>query len=317
MLAAAAQAQPPRGAPQQPDRDGHGGVGDERQPRHVPEEAAENAGGVGDPEPVPALDAPEGIGGAGPAGEEGNAEGVDVLDARRLRDAPAGASLEDLVGQEARDSRRHHQDGRAGDDVVHAEADRCDGVQQAADGPAGGADEHAPPGAELQGTVGAEPGAEDEHALQADVHHAGPLGEDAAHGRHQDRHRVGERDRPGRAVGELVGGRPGELLGEGEERHADDGDDGEPQPPLELAILRRVRRPRVPARPAGEALERPPRLRRVAVGGGLGVECHVAGLVSDSVAPDGIPVAGSGSSDAMASEAARASSAWRRRCTTT
>ena len=66
------------------------------------------------------------------------------------------------------------------------------------------ADEHAGPGAPLVAGPAGAPGADDHHALEADVHHAGALGPEPAEPGHADRHRQGERGAGCPAGGEVV-----------------------------------------------------------------------------------------------------------------
>ena len=89
--------------------------------------------------------------------------------------------------------------------MVHTERHRGHGVQQSAQRAGDGAGEDAGPDAELQRPPGTAPGAEDHHALEADVDHAGPLGPQATQAGEPDRHRRRQRrpDRAGR--GEVVG----------------------------------------------------------------------------------------------------------------
>ena len=101
-------------------------------------------------------------------------------------------------------------DRHTGDDVVDAEGDGDDRVQQAAERAAEDAGQHAQPRAALPAGPGAEPGAEDHHALEADVDHAGPLGPQAGEAGEADRH--GERQ----GAGDLAGG--GEVVGAGDQR---------------------------------------------------------------------------------------------------
>ena len=95
---------------------------------------------------------------------------------------------------------RDEVDGDARHDLVDAEGDRGDGVDARRRAcrrrPRRPAPYHGP---ELPAGVAGEPGAHDHHALEADVHDAGPLGEEAAE--------AGEEDRCRQADGRDEGGR--------------------------------------------------------------------------------------------------------------
>ena len=100
---------------------------------------------------------------------------------------PSARPTKSSLGQEAGDAGRDEVDGDAGHDVVDAEGDGGQREQQPAERPAdGAADERRPRTPVPAGPTG-EPGAEDHHALEADVHDADPLGEQAAEPGEEDR----------------------------------------------------------------------------------------------------------------------------------
>src|SRR6185437_11608484 len=96
-------------------------------------------------------------------------------------------------------------DRDTGDDVVDAERDGRDGEDETAERAADDADDHPPPRPELVRAPRTEPGPEDELALEADVHHAGPLGPQAAEAGQADRHREPQCRTGGAAGGDVVG----------------------------------------------------------------------------------------------------------------
>src|SRR4029079_17101708 len=93
---------------------------------------------------------------------------------RRLGRAASGGPAEEHAGQVAAHTESENVDRHAGDDLVDPERDGRDGVYRAADEPANEPTDHAQP--RVAGDireVGPEPGAENHHALEADVHHTG------------------------------------------------------------------------------------------------------------------------------------------------
>ena len=149
---------------------------------------------------------------------------------RGLWVAPAAVSLEHDDVEVAGHPGAEEVDGDAGHDVVDAEPHGGDGVEQPTERPADHAEDHAPPRTELHAAVGAEPGPEDEHALEADVDDPGPLRPQTAQAGQPDRERQAQggaeraRARETRAVGD--GGDHGERReperaeGEVPHRHA-------------------------------------------------------------------------------------------------
>ena len=114
---------------------------------------------------------------------------------RGLWVAPAAVSVEHDDVEVAGHPGAEEVDGDAGHDVVDPEPHGGDGVEQPTERPAEHAEDHAPPRPELHAAVGAEPGAEDEHALEADVDDPGPLRPQTAQAGQPDR----ERQAQGRA----------------------------------------------------------------------------------------------------------------------
>ena len=144
--------------------------------------------------------------------------------------------------QEPRHARRQDVDGDTGDHVVDAEGHRGDRVQQ----PAQGAEQDAahqggPPAPLVAGETGP-PGAEDHHALEADVDHTGALGEQTAQGGQPDRHRQQQRRRHRRRRRQrgLATDRPDE----GEQHQPGEGQPERP-PDRPAAGQRSVRGPRL------------------------------------------------------------------------
>ena len=153
---------------------------------------------VGEQEPAVVLQVPQRAGAR-------QRDGLDRRQRRRLGHAAARGVDEDQRGQEAGDPGAEDVDRDAGDDVVDAEGDGRQRVQRPAERTADDAGQHPPPGPELEGPPGAEPGAEDELPLQADVDHAGALGPQAAEAGQPDRHGQPQRGAGGAAGGDVVG----------------------------------------------------------------------------------------------------------------
>ena len=123
-----------------------------------------------------------------PPARNGNVKrGIDPDMVGRLRDRPVLVALEHGAGQEAAHTRREQVDGYASDDVVNAERHGGQGEKQPAQRAADRAGDDCRPRAPLPAGPAREPGPEDHHALEADVHHADPLGEEAAQRREDDR----------------------------------------------------------------------------------------------------------------------------------
>jgi hypothetical protein len=114
---------------------------------------------------------------------------------RRLRDTAAGlvVGVEEL-GQEPDQAGGQDVDGHARDDVVHAQGDRGDRVQQPAEGAEEQPAQHGRAPAPLVAGEAGSPGAQDHHPVQADVDHAGTFGEQTTEGGQADRH--GQQQRP-------------------------------------------------------------------------------------------------------------------------
>jgi len=102
--------------------------------------------------------------------------------------------------------------------VVHPEADRGDGVEEAAGGSTGDSDDYSPPGSELECTPRAEPGPQDHHALEADVDHAGPFGPDAAQACKEDGDSTPQRGSCGSGRDKVIGLGARQLLGNREDK---------------------------------------------------------------------------------------------------
>ncbi len=172
------------------------------------------------------------------ASDPGNVTVLIRGSAGRLRDAAARRVHEDQRGQEPGDAGAEDGDRDAGDDVVDAEGDGREGEQETAERAADDADDHPPPRPELVRAPGAEPGAEDQLTLQADVHHAGPLGPQAAEAGQPDRHRQPQRRAGGAAGGDVVGAgdQPDDR-----DQHEHAGDAEQPERPTDTpaASLRR------------------------------------------------------------------------------
>ncbi len=124
------------------------------------------------------------------------------------------------------DARREQVDRDTGDDLIDPEADRRDGVQDAADQTSDEpTDDQHPGAARVVGEVGGEPGAEDHLPLEPDVHDAGSLRPQTAE--------TGQHDRNGRVdrgAERAAGREPGLVTdhpGEADQREAED--DGQDQ----------------------------------------------------------------------------------------
>ncbi|GAA3297561.1 hypothetical protein GCM10020295_30640 [Streptomyces cinereospinus] len=120
--------------------------------------------------------------------------------------------------------------------MVDVEGDGHDGVQQAAERAAEDADQDTGPRPPLEAGPGAEPGAEDHHAFEADVDDARALGPQAAQTGEADRH--GELERGGHLadVGDAVGaGDDADERGQGQ----GSGDDQQQDGPRQAAAGRR------------------------------------------------------------------------------
>src|SRR5205085_12368578 len=104
----------------------------------------------------------------------------------RLGDRAVTPTDEELARQEAAQPGRDEVDGDAGHDVVDAEGDGGQAEEQTAEGTADAApDERRPRPPHVPGPTG-EPGAQDHHALEADVHDPGPLGPQATEASEED-----------------------------------------------------------------------------------------------------------------------------------
>ncbi|CAM5694571.1 hypothetical protein SALBM217S_05740 [Streptomyces griseoloalbus] len=205
VLAAGAQPQAERGAPEDPPGAGDERDGDQGQPGDIGDQAAEQAGDVGDEEPALGVEVGQ------PVGQSRHGEVAEGLDRRGLLGGAALVALEGEGGQVAGGAEGEDVDRHTGDDVVDVEGDGDDRVQQAAEAAADHADEDAGPRTPLEAGPGAEPGAQDQHAFEADVHHARALGPQAAEAGEADRH------------GELEGGGHladvGDAVGAGDQAH--------------------------------------------------------------------------------------------------
>ena len=127
---------------------------------------------------------------AQPVGQPRQGDPADVGNRRRLLLPAARGVGEQQLGQVQGDAGRQDVDRDTGDDVVDADRHRDQRVQQTAEQAADRAEEHARPRTPLvTGVPGAER-AEDHHALDADVDHAGPFRPQAG--------QAGQRDRRGR-----------------------------------------------------------------------------------------------------------------------
>ena len=108
-----------------------------------------------------------------------------LLGRRRRRGSSVKSSLDRYCG----DAGREDVDRDTGDDVVDAEGDGGDRVQQAAERAADdAAEQRRATGCSCQPAQAPNQGAEDHHAFEADVDHAGPLGPQAAEAGQADRH---------------------------------------------------------------------------------------------------------------------------------
>ncbi len=163
---------------------------------------------------------------------------LDVGDLGRLgrpatRQPGEGQGGEVLHGPEGDDVDRD-----PGDDVVDAEDDGGDGMdeptQHAHQDRAG----DARPGTVVVAEVSGPPGAEDHHSLEADVDHAGALGPQAAETGQQDRDGGDQGRRHGAPGGEVVG--PGDDPQQREQQHGPEQGDDDP-PAREAPALGRRR----------------------------------------------------------------------------
>jgi hypothetical protein len=113
------------------------------------------------------------------------------------------------LGEVLGDAQAQDVDRDTGDDVVDPERHGGERMQQAAEGAADRTGQDARPGiAELERAPGPGPGAQDHHALEADVDHAGPLGPQSAE--------TGQADRHGQRDGGVDRSRRGEVDGAGD-----------------------------------------------------------------------------------------------------
>ena len=109
---------------------------------------------------------------------------------------PPSSPEKQRLGQEGGDAGGDDVDRDTGDDVVDAEDHGGDRVQDAAEAPKTMAPSDAGDDAVVVGEVAGTERAEDHHALEADVDHAGALGPQAAETGQRD----GDRRRSGRAA---------------------------------------------------------------------------------------------------------------------
>ena len=117
---------------------------------------------------------------------------------------PPGASVNSSLDRYRVDPGREDVDRHAGDDVVDPDGHRHQGVQQPAEQPADRAEEHPGPWTPLVARVAGAEGAEDHHALDADVHHTGPLRPQAGQAGQRDRRRGDDRGLDGAGRGQVV-----------------------------------------------------------------------------------------------------------------
>ncbi len=216
VLARRAEAQPEAGVPQQEHAGREQADADEHVVADAGGEALEDAGDVGHGEPVPRVDATEGVGCLVaeelPAGEERHRELADVAgDTGRVGERAALLADEQRGRHEPGDARGEDVDGETGDDVVDPERRRHEGEQQPAEQTADDSAEQGPPRAVLPSPPAAEHGAEDHHPLEADVDRAAALGVEAAETGHGDRRggADGDAHRSGRRQVVVVGDRCG------------------------------------------------------------------------------------------------------------
>ena len=230
-LTTAAQAQTERGLPQDEDRADDEADGEQREQRDVLRQTGEDAGDIGDEEPVVLLDVDE-------SARPGKGDARDVRQARALGGATAGQFGEEALGEELRQARTEQVDGHTGDDVVDAEEHGGDGVEQAEEHAAEDAAEHAGPRAVVVGREGSAPRAHDHHALETDVDHTGPLGPQTTETGEGQRHSGHEGRRDGVRGVDVV-----DAGGDAKDRQAEnDGDERErkerlarqPERPLRL-----------------------------------------------------------------------------------
>ena len=195
-LAARAQTQAERRAPQDEERDPTSSEDrDDRDVADVGGDARDHAGEVGDEEPALLGDR------LGRVGDhrQGDARRSAAI-ARRLRRAAARNALEQLGGEELGDAEAEDVDGDTGHDLVDARRSRWRprAAGRRARRTACATTRPDPRAPLVAGPAGAER-AEDHHALEADVDHARALGPQTAETGHADRHREAERrgDRAG------------------------------------------------------------------------------------------------------------------------
>ena len=152
-----------------------------------------------------------------PVGDRLHRVGVEALHPRGLPRV-----LRHRVEQQRRqvlgDAQAEQVDRDTGHDVVDRERHRGDGVQQPAERAEHRPADHRGPRPPLVAGPGRAPGAEDHHALEADVDHAGAFGPQPAQPGQQDRQQQQHRGLRGAARGELE--LPGQGGGDRQDHHA-------------------------------------------------------------------------------------------------
>src|SRR5581483_1634801 len=208
MLAAGADAQADRRREDDEEGEDHE---HEREPHHqvqVPDRRAEEVH-VADPRQVDARDRRH--------------AGGDVLPVVELEEEVAG------------DPEREEVDGGAADDLIGAQMDREDRVDECHQAARERRDrEPADPGAGLVGTVDAPERTHEHHPLEADVHDAAPLGEEAADAGEDQRRREDEGPGDETSVEDVVQVRLARVGREDPERDSEHagGDRAPSDPPL-------------------------------------------------------------------------------------
>ena len=137
----------------------------------------------------------------------------DAGKGRNPAPADAAAPAPDVVEDVAGDAEGEEVDRRPADDLISAEMDGEEGVDEREQRAGEDADgQAADPAVGLVRAPGAEEGAHQHHPLEADVHHAAALGEHPAERGEEQRRREDERQRDERRPrddgGEVVGVRP-------------------------------------------------------------------------------------------------------------
>ena len=128
-------------------------------------------------------------------------------------------------GQVLGGAERQDVDRDTGDDVVDAEGDGGDGVDQAAERAAEDAGQRRGPGAVLPADPAGRERAEHHHAFEADVDHAGPLGPQSAQTRQADRYGGAQRGAELAGGGEVPGAGDGPQRGDRDQADGDDQQD--------------------------------------------------------------------------------------------